>query len=236
MLKSFLENPSPTSVVIFVADELDRRRRISKLLLEKCTVVEFKPLEEFELRDWARRELKKQDVICDENVLSEIVKLTGSDVARLTNELRKLAAAALPDKVITAELVRELVPDVSELDNFALANALAEKSRRRSLRLLKKILDDGKEPVVIVGLIGNTYHRLYKAKEQMRQEAGENEVSRTTNVRSREQPEFLAAARRADEKYLSNALRRIAETDHAIKTSKAPPDILVEMLVAELTA
>jgi DNA polymerase-3 subunit delta len=235
-LKSFLENPSPTSVVIFVADTLDQRRRISKLLQQKTTAVEFKKLNEFEIRDWAKRELKQLDVFCDDRVLNEITLLTGSDVARLTNELKKLATAALPDKIITSELVRELVADASALDNFELASALAEKSRRRALKILNKIFHDGGEPVAILGLIGNMYHRLYKAKEQMRVAASESAVAQTANVRMREQPEILAAARRADEKYLSDSIKRIAETDHAIKTSKAPPEILVEMLVVELTA
>ena len=50
------------------------------------------------------------------------------------------------------------------------------------------------------------------------------------------QEEFLAAARRADENNLAQIMRRLAETDLAIKTSKATPRLQIEMLVAELTA
>src|SRR6267154_2479392 len=39
-LKRYLENPVATSVVIFIAADLDKRRTLAKTLLERCTVVE----------------------------------------------------------------------------------------------------------------------------------------------------------------------------------------------------
>ena len=40
-LAAYLNRPSESSVVIFVANELDKRRKISKLLLENSVAVEF---------------------------------------------------------------------------------------------------------------------------------------------------------------------------------------------------
>lgn len=49
ILTAYLKRPSELSVVIFVANELDKRRKISKLLLENSVAVEFKALEDTEL-------------------------------------------------------------------------------------------------------------------------------------------------------------------------------------------
>src|ERR687885_2576931 len=43
-LVRYVTRPVETSVVIFVADDLDKRRRLSKTLLEVCTSVEFAAL------------------------------------------------------------------------------------------------------------------------------------------------------------------------------------------------
>src|SRR5947209_18731511 len=57
-LARYVARPAETSVVIFVADELDKRRRLSKTLLDACASVEFAPLADAELASWARDRLK----------------------------------------------------------------------------------------------------------------------------------------------------------------------------------
>src|SRR5688572_14231264 len=54
VLERYLTRPAETSIVIFIADELDKRRKISKLLLENSVAVEFTALNDFELRKWIR--------------------------------------------------------------------------------------------------------------------------------------------------------------------------------------
>ena len=46
VLIRYLNNPSPSTVMIFTADELDKRKKSSKVLLDVCTVVEFLPLKD----------------------------------------------------------------------------------------------------------------------------------------------------------------------------------------------
>jgi DNA polymerase III delta subunit len=46
VLIRYLNNPSPSTVMIFTADELDKRKKSTKVLLDACTVVEFSPLKD----------------------------------------------------------------------------------------------------------------------------------------------------------------------------------------------
>ena len=152
-LNRYLQRPVESSVVIFVADEIDKRRKISKLLLENCVSVEFTNLSDFELLGWAKHKLKELNTHADDQLVREIVNLVGNNVLKLTNEIEKLATAALPDSIITHELVEKLVPNSREISNFDLANHLLSKNRSRALQVLKKILDDGAEPLMLLGLI-----------------------------------------------------------------------------------
>lgn len=236
VLTRYLQRPAETSVVIFIADEIDKRRKISKLLLEHCVSVEFANLSEFELLKWANTKLKELNVHADDQLIREIVNLVGNNVLKLTNEIEKLATAALPDSIITSELVENLVPNSREISNFDLTDHLLNKNRNRALQVLKKILDDGAEPLMLLGLIANNFRRLFLAKELMRQGVDRKEVARTIGLPFHKQEDFLATARRADGDKLSLCLQRIAESDLAIKTSKATPRMQIEMLVVELTA
>lgn len=234
LLTSYLTRPAQTSVVIFVADELDQRRKFSKLLIEKCVAVEFKELNDFELKKWAGDKLKELETRIDDRALIDLLALVGKNALRLTTEIEKLATAALPDKLITAELVEQLVPNSQELTNFELTDNLLAQNKQATLATMKKILDDGAEPLMILGLIANNYHRLFLAKELMNEGVERREVARIMRLPGFKQEDFLSAARRADAGRLSEVLRRLAETDVAIKTSKGTPRLQIEMLVSEL--
>jgi DNA polymerase-3 subunit delta len=235
VLMRYLSRPSETSVVIFVADDIDKRRKISKLLLENCVAVEFTPLSDVELTSWAKGKLKEQSADIEDRALRYLVGLVGNNVQKITTEIEKLAVAALPGSLITFELVEQLVPNSRELSNFELTDYLLAKNRTRSLQILHKILDDGAEPLMLLGLIANNFHRLFLAKELMRNGVDRNEVARTMRLPYGKQEEFLATARRADAERLSWNLQRIAQADLAIKTSQATPRLQIEMLVCELT-
>lgn len=234
VLAAYLARPAESSVVIFVADELDKRRRFAKNLLDNSVAVEFSILSDTELIVWAKGKLKEFNAQADDLALRQLVALVGNNVLRLTNEVEKLAVAALPDTVITFEMVEQLVPNSRELSNFELTDHLLSKNRKRALQILHKILDDGAEPLMLLGLISYNFHRLLLAKEMMRQGVERSEVARTMRLPYNKQEDFLASARRADAEKLAWILRRLAETDVAIKTSKATPRLQIEMLVSEL--
>lgn len=239
ILAAYLRRPAETSVVIFIADELDKRRRMAKLLIENSVAVEFAALDDAQLMVWARDKLKELGVQPDDNALRQLVSLVGSDVRRLTTEIEKIATAALPDKLITFELVESLVPNSRALSNFDLTDHLIAKNKTKSLQTLKKILDDGAEPLMLLGLIANNFHRLFLAKEMMNQGVERKEVARIMKLPWSKQEDFLVTARRTDSKRFTQIMQRIAETDIAIKTSKGGGGAVgsrlqIEMLVCEL--
>jgi DNA polymerase-3 subunit delta len=241
ILALYLNRPSETSVVIFVANELDKRRKVSKLLLEKCVAVEFTELSDGESAAWAKVKLKELNADADEKALRHLVRLVGNNIRRLTVEVEKLAVAALPDALITFDLVESLVPNSRELSNFDLTDFLLSKNKTRALQTLKKILDDGAEPLMLLGLIASNFRRLFMSKELMRQGVERREVARIMRLPYGKQEDFLATARRADTEKLVRIMQRIAQTDLAIKNSIGGGGTIgsrlqIEMLVCELTA
>ena len=240
-LMAYLERPSESSVVIFVADEFDKRRKVAKLLTDHAVAAEFVELSDAELAKFARDELKKNGSEIDDRGLRLLVALVGPDLRRLTSEIEKLSVAALPGKLISGELVETLVANSREISNFDLTDHLFARRQRDALKVLKKILDDGSEPVALLGLISYNVRRLIMAKEAMSRGADRAEVARIAKLRYSDQEAFFATARRADERDLTRAVRRLAETDLAIKTSVGGGGPIgarmqIEMLVAELAS
>ena len=235
-LLRYVDRPAESSTVILIADELDKRRKLTKALLAACVSVEFAELKDAELAAWAKSHLKELKAETDERTLRQIVALVGTSVRRLEAELSKLATAALPGSRITMELVESLVGRSRELSNFELTDHLVAGDRRRALETLRRLLDDGAEPVMLIGLLASSYHRLALAKDLMTRGAPKEEVFRVVAVPYSKREEFLATARRADEQEIAQRLRRIAAADLAIKTSQATPRLQLEVLVCELSA
>ncbi len=235
-LVRYLSRPAETSTVVFVADSLDKRLKLSKQLLDACVSVEFAPLADGELAAWAKSRLKELRADTDERTLRQVVALAGQSVRQLATELEKLATAALPSGHITMELVESLVGRSRELSNFELTDHLIARNRKRALETLSRLLDDGVEPLMLMGLLASSFRRLALAKDLMSRGAPEQEVFNLVKMPYNQRAEFLATARRADARDLSRRIRRIADADLSIKTSQATPRLQLEMLVCELSA
>src|SRR5689334_17477783 len=93
ILIAYLKNPAPSTVMVFIADDLDKRKALSKALIDTCTVVDFSPLKDAEARKWCQARLKELKLAADDTVLTEIIRLVGTDVQTLYTELDKLASA-----------------------------------------------------------------------------------------------------------------------------------------------
>lgn len=238
-LAAYLDNPAPETVLILIADELNGVRKMGKFLRERTAAVEFTRLDDRELADWARKRALDAGATIDEINLRLLLSKVGFEVRRLANEISKLAVASLPSGLVTAEMIEALVPDSHELSNFELTDHLVAGRGDKALKSLRKILDDGAEPLALLGLISYNFRRLLIAKEMMERSAPRQEIASAVKLYGRGQDEFFAATRRANGDGLRLAIGQIAKTDLAIKTSVgggAPhgPRMQIEVLVCSL--
>ena len=230
----YLNNPAPTTVMIFIAGELDKRKKSSKVLLDTCTVVEFAPLKDAEAKSWAKTRLKELKVSADDQVLSDLIRLVGTDVQTLFNELEKLAsAAASTGNRITLDLVDELIGRSRELSNFELGDHLLAGNRKKALETLHRLLEDGAEPVMLVGLIAGNYHRLALGKHLLTR-GGRDEVFRNISLPPFKRDSYISTLQRSSAEKIARGIQLTAAADLAIKTSQATPRLQLELLVCEL--
>jgi DNA polymerase-3 subunit delta len=231
----YLNNPAPSTVMILVADDLDKRKKSTKALLDNAVVVDFPPLKDSEAKAWAKSRLKELKTTADDAVLSEIVGLVGTDVQTLFNELDKLASAVADTGRITSAVVDELIGRSRELSNFELGDHLLAHNRKRALETLHRLLDDGAEPVMLIGLIAGNYHRLALAKHLLAK-GGREEVFRNISLPPFKRDAYIANLQRNDAAKIARGLQLTAAADLAIKTSQATPRLQLELLVCELSS
>ena len=236
----YLDHPLDSSVVIFIADDLDKRKKLTKTLLTSCAVVDFPAVKDAEAKAWAKSRLKELKTTADDRVLTEIVRLVGTNIQTLSSELDKLAAAAVETRRITLEMVDELIGRSRELSNFDLGDQLIAGDRRRALETLHRLLEDDVAPVLLLGLIAGNYHRLALAKELL-QRGARDQVYRLIYGPPAKRDAFMNTLQRSDAAKIARGIQLIAAADLAIKTSLGGGGpkgarLQLEMLVCELAA
>ncbi len=236
----YLGRPVDSTVMVFAAADLDKRKKLTKALLANCTVVEFPAVKDAEAKAWARMRLKELKTTADERVLSEVVRLVGTNLQTLSSELDKLASAALETRQITMELVDQLIDRSRELSNFDLGDQLVAGDRQRALETLHRLLDDDVQPVMLLGLIAGNYHRLALAKELLKRGA-RDEVYRLAYGPPAKRDAFMNTLQRSDATKIARGIQLIAAADLAIKSSLGGGGpkgarLQLEVLVCELAS
>jgi DNA polymerase-3 subunit delta len=233
VMVKYLERPVESSVVIFSADDLDKRKKLAKSLMAGAAF-EFQPLKTNELQTWIKAHLKKLKVEIEPRAGHRILAMVRSDLHTLTNELNKLAAASLPSGRITIELVDALISRSREHLNWELSDHIVAGDRPAALKTLHDLLDDGVEPVLLIGLIAGTYRRMALAQALLMQGAAPGKIFSEVRMPPFKQGAYLAMLKKTNSRTVAQRIKLIAEADLAIKTSKATPRMQVEMLVCEL--
>jgi DNA polymerase-3 subunit delta len=234
LLVEYLKRPATSSVVVFQAPSLDQRRKITAAVVKVCTHVAFERLGEREAEKWAQQYLKRHGCTIEPGALGHLIGLLGTPLTRLAGELDKLATFA-GGGVINSAAIDELVPREREHSSFELWDAILGRDRKKALRLAHRLLDDGIEPVVIVGTLAGLYRRLLIGKELITRGAASWEVMKATGQYGQRANVFNTRVNGTPRGEIVHGIRRIALADNAIKNSEGGGRLQIEYLVAELT-
>jgi DNA polymerase III, delta subunit len=164
----------PSVTFLISATEVDKRRSFYKTLLKRAEVQVFDRLDssrggwEEEALEIVQQRAKKRKLQFDEDALDLFVLLTGGDTRQIDNELEKIDTFLGNDRVVNAELVRELVPLSRAGVIFELGNALAARDLQLSLKLVRRLLDQGESAIgILLVSIVPTIRNLLLAKDLM---------------------------------------------------------------------
>ena len=91
-LESYIENPQPTTVLVFAYKykTLDKRKKITKLLGKHAVLFESKKLYENQVGDWIKRTLSGKGYSIEPKAAAMLVEFLGTDLSKINNELDKL--------------------------------------------------------------------------------------------------------------------------------------------------
>jgi DNA polymerase-3 subunit delta len=154
-LEELISDPEKQTTLVFVADVVDRRSRMFKLLSKHATVVACGVLESSaDAERWVRNRVAAAGVTIDPAGAGLLAERCGTDIRRLRNDIERLLLYTLGQKTITVEDVRQIVGAAALQNDWAMANAIEAGDARAALRELALTFDAGAPPEKILGQLG----------------------------------------------------------------------------------
>jgi DNA polymerase III subunit delta len=164
----------PGITLLLSATDVDKRRSFYKTLLKQAEVQVFDRLDsgrsgwEEEALEMVQQRARKRKLQFDDDALDLFVLLTGGDTRQIDNELEKIDTFLGNDRVVNSEIVRDLVPLSRAGVIFELGNALAARDLQLSLKLVRRLLDQGESAIgILLVAIVPTIRNLLLAKDLM---------------------------------------------------------------------
>ncbi|AQP53232.1 DNA polymerase III subunit delta [Vagococcus penaei] len=161
-LLNYLKEPSPTSVIVFIApyQKFDERKKTVKLLKKEAIIVNTMPLSEKETKKYVADYINNEGFGIHPKTFDYLCYLCDMNLSRLMNELDKLFLYAQETKDISMSAVKELVPKSLEHNIFDMVNYVMSGKQEEALQLYEDLLKQGEETIKINAILISQF-RLY---------------------------------------------------------------------------
>lgn len=136
-LATYVENPmtSTVFVVCHKHKKYDMRSRLGKALKENAVVLESKKLYDNQMPDWIISYCRSRKLSVEMPAAVLIAEYLGTDLAKITNELNKLALNLPAESTVTTAHVEEYIGISKDYNVFELQRAFATRDLPKIARI-----------------------------------------------------------------------------------------------------
>lgn len=234
-LEKVLKDMMPTNYVIFIADSVDKRRKLYRTVLKIATLLEAEPLKAWEVGEWLNEKLrligKNMDGQARRFLAERIELLPEISLWYLENEMNKIAEF-VGDKDITASALQKIMTEPPELSNFAIIDAINSKQPEKAVMILRNALRDVNKMPLIIGLLVRNIRQFMMAKIYLKRGMSERDLVRPLEVTSGYIAQRIAAASKSySPRILEETFLELADIDFNFKIGRAGAEALEKIIV-----
>ncbi|MDR7420230.1 MAG: DNA polymerase III subunit delta [Armatimonadota bacterium] len=148
-LIGFLERGGSPTTAVFVARELDRRKRLFQTFKRVATIIEVRPLPPRELPGWVTNRFTLAGKRVAPGTAESLVAFAGNNLRDLDHEVAKVAAYVGDRPLVTRADVEAIASRIGEASIFTLVDAVGGGDAAGALRALHDILSTHEPPQVL---------------------------------------------------------------------------------------
>ncbi|HID62501.1 MAG TPA: DNA polymerase III subunit delta, partial [Anaerolineae bacterium] len=238
-LTAYLKRLPETTRLVFVEGKsINPNHPVLKIALadkERGYVKEFRPPTSGKLRRWITDRVERKGGEIEASAAEELAAFVGSDLRLLDQELDKLISYVDRARPITRADVHLLVSYVQQANVFEMVDALGRRDGQQALKLLHRLLEDGKHPLSLLGMIFRQFRIMIQVKELAERGVPPSKIGAQLGLHRFVAEKGLRQSRNFSMEQLETIYRNLLDTDVAIKTGQMEPVLALDILIAELS-
>lgn len=197
MLIAYLENPLPTTILVFghKYKSLDRRTKICKVLEKQTVFLNSKRIYDDKVPGWVRSYAQASGANISEKAIMILTENIGNNLQRLANEINKLKLNVAEGQQIDEVAVQKYVGISKDYNTFELQKAISLRDEVKVMKIVQYFdANPSSNPLIMV--IANLYAYFTKLLLIHHQGASDkNAVARAIGVNPFFAGEYMQAAR-----------------------------------------
>ncbi|MEA5112819.1 MAG: DNA polymerase III subunit delta [Geobacteraceae bacterium] len=232
-LARYIENPSPSTCLVFLAEKIDQRKKFFTEFKKRGELVECKRLYENQLGAFIKAEAAARGKRIESAAAEMLVYLVGNNLQELVSEVEKAVLYVGDRDMVTAPDIREIASDTRVNSVFELADSLGEKKIDRALRSLDTLIEGGEAPLLVLAMITRHYRQLWKVRELLDRKTPTRDISKEAGINPYFLQGIIPQARNYEPGELRRLFEKIFQADLALKTGRVKPRIVLERLLMD---
>ncbi len=227
--------PEYTHLILSTTDKVDKRRKLFKMVEKYGTTVELAHLKVKDVRGWLNTKLaelnKKMTNDGIEYFLGIVSMMPKISLGFLHNELEKVALYTADKPVISQQDLVEMMSAIPEISVFSTIDAVSQKQVGKALQLIGEQLHAGEHPLKLISLLVRQVRMMWQTKEMLADGYGSREIAEKLGLVPFIAEKMIKQSRNFTLQTLKETMMALATADHHLKTGKANPMILEEIII-----
>ncbi len=232
-LASYIDNPSSSTCIIFVALKPDFRKKLYSAIKNKGMAVNFKEIYDNQIPAWIKKTARKTGFDITDNACIFLHQIAGNNLSEVANELDKLFIRYGNNTTIGIKEVQEVVASSRNYTIFELIDEVSSKHVNRAMTILDRFLQqEGIEgSLQVLGMLIRQIKLIGWAKSLMSE--GLPADSKHLKVHPFVVKKIIQQSKKWQAEEIEQALTFLYLADKAIK-SGSKGDIVIENVVSML--
>lgn len=233
-LDAYIENPSPSTILILSGDfaKLDARKKLVKKIKANWKVLEFRKLDDIGKQSFVKEEILKRQIEIDAIGLQTLLQRLPFDMRMIVQELDKLE---LYGARITKDVITQLVTRPMEEDVFVLVNAVVDKNLKRAMETWQDLSVSNTDPIYLIALLSSQFRFLFQVKAMMLQGQTKEQITSALGAHPYRVKMSMESAKHLSITFLMEMLAKLADLDQRIKGGLVDKKLGFEMYLVEST-
>jgi len=235
-LAEYLDDPSESTCFVATATKLDGRAKLSKTAKKKGHLIEASSLRGASLRKFVREEATVREHAIAPQAIEAVLDAVGDDLAAIDDAMERLSLFVGAGQRIDADAVMRCVTRIRVETIWTLVDAIGLKDRRKGIAAAQSLLDDREPPLRLLAMVARQLRIIARMREALSEGLRPQDAAKRAGAPPFKAADLTESARRFSSDSLGQAFTLIARTDRALKSSKRPPDVILQDAVLELCA